>query len=176
MHVLGSTPIKAPFDYCVIFHSDRNHLPVLNFFLRGAHIRNFMVASYTEEKNAVKLRHRPQWGLSYCWNCEGGTISDRATFEKVKCIAGTEVLIPCETNSKPRPWSVLHWGCLESDSQEMKEKRTLQLFSSAVYTDHAQWLNSINLLPMAFYLLTSLQMSATNLSGQFFPCHSFTTT
>lgn len=57
----------------------------------------------------------------------------------------------------------------------MKENWTPQLFSLAVHTEHAWWPNSITLLPMAFHLLKSLQMSATDLSGQLFLYYPFTT-
>ena len=45
IHVLGAAPIKAPFDHCVFVpRSNKNCLPALELFLRGAYIRNYTVS------------------------------------------------------------------------------------------------------------------------------------
>ena len=75
-----------------------------------------------------------------------------------------DTTIPCEMDSMPGLWSVLQWKCLVSESRETKEKQTMKPLFSAVYTLKmilpGGWTPC--LLPMAFCLLTGLQMSATD--------------
>ena len=57
-HVLGATPIKAPFDHCIIFFIlIRSASPALELFFRGVvYIRNYTVISKCEMQKVVQWK------------------------------------------------------------------------------------------------------------------------